>query len=108
MKNNSDQINARLPVSIPEQLKNILVEKIKTGEYIPGEKIPSERDLSEIYGVSRISARQTLTEMIAADYLFRIPGKGTFVERADQIARKLQRGSFSVAFVINSSWYSFA
>lgn len=108
MKRNSDLINARLPVSIPEQLKAILVEKIKTGEYIPGEKIPSERDLSEIYGVSRISARQTLTEMIAADYLFRIPGRGTFVERADQIARKLQRGSFSVAFVINRSWYSFA
>ncbi len=96
-----------LATPLPQQLKQILVEKIRTGEYIPGEKIPSERDLAERFGISRSSARQALTEMIAEDYLFRIPGKGTFVERAEQVARKLKRGSFSVAFLINSSWYSF-
>jgi len=107
MKKDSELINPRLAVPLPQQLKEILVEKIRAGEYIPGEKIPSERDLAEKFGISRISARQALTEMIAEDYLFRIPGKGTFVERADQVARKLKRGSFSVAFLINSEWYCF-
>ncbi|MBX3279017.1 MAG: GntR family transcriptional regulator [Acidobacteria bacterium] len=103
-----EAINARSPVAIPEQLKKILLSKIESGEYIPGEKIPSERALAEMYGISRISARQTLTELIAEDYLFRIPGKGTFVERAEQVARKLKRGSFNIAFLINRHWYSFA
>ncbi len=108
MKNSLEAINTRSPVAIPQQLKGILLAKIASGEYIPGEKIPSERALAEIYGISRVSARQTLTELIAEDYLFRIPGKGTFVERGEQVARKLKRGSFSIAFLINRHWYSFA
>jgi DNA-binding LacI/PurR family transcriptional regulator len=107
MGNESHSINSRLPIPIPQQLKRIIIEKISLGEYIPGEKIPAERALSETYGISRISAREALTELIAENYLFRIPGKGTFVERAEQVARKLKRGSYGVAFVINKAWYAF-
>jgi GntR family transcriptional regulator of arabinose operon len=104
----SDAVNPRLPIPIPQQLKRILVEKVRRGDYIPGERIPAERTLSETYGISRISTREALTELIAEGYLYRIPGKGTFVERADQVARKLERGAFSVAFVIRKAWYAFA
>jgi LacI family transcriptional regulator len=108
MSNESQSINPRLPTPLPQQLKQIIIEKIRKGEYIPGEKIPAERTLAETYGISRISAREALTELIAENYLFRIPGKGTFVEQADKVARKLKRGAFNVAFVINKAWYAFA
>jgi len=90
MGNESHSINPQQPIPIPQQLKRIIIEKISLGEYIPGEKIPAERALSETYGISRISAREALTELIAENYLFRIPGKGTFAERAEQVARKLK------------------
>jgi GntR family transcriptional regulator of arabinose operon len=101
-------INARLPTPIPQQLKLIIIEKIRRGQYIPGEKMPSERELAETYGISRISVREAVTELVAENYLFRIPTKGTFVAMADQVARKLRLRSFSVAFVINKAWYAFA
>jgi len=104
----NESVNSRLPIPIPQQLKRILIEKVRRGDYIPGERIPAERTLSETYGISRISTREALTELIAEGYLYRMPGKGTFVERADQVARKLERGAFSVAFVIRKSWYAFA
>lgn len=108
MRNKSQSINPRLPIPLPQQLKQIIIEKIRQGEYIPGERIPAERTLAETYGISRISAREGLTELIAEGYLYRIPGKGTFVERANQVARKLERAEFSVAFVIRKAWYAFA
>jgi DNA-binding LacI/PurR family transcriptional regulator len=104
----NELVNPRLPIPIPQQLKRILIEKIRGGDYIPGERIPAERTLSETYHISRISTREALTELIAEGYLYRMPGKGTFVERADQVARKLERGAYSVAFVIRKAWYAFA
>jgi DNA-binding LacI/PurR family transcriptional regulator len=108
MAKTKDRINPRLPTSIPQQLKDILIRRITTNEHIPGERIGSERMLAQEFGISRISARQALTELIAETYLFRIPGKGTFVERADRIARKLKRDSFTVGFLVGQNWYSFA
>ncbi|MGL4897696.1 MAG: GntR family transcriptional regulator, partial [Cetobacterium sp.] len=45
------------------QLVEIILEQIKTGLYTEGEKIPSERELSEIFNISRATVRQALSEL---------------------------------------------
>jgi GntR family transcriptional regulator, N-acetylglucosamine utilization regulator len=63
------------------QLKEILRERIRTGEWKPGDLIPSERELSEKYGISRMTARQAITDLVNEGLFYREQGKGTFVSQ---------------------------
>src|ERR1700681_3065055 len=63
------------------QLKEIMREKIRLGEWKPGDLIPSERELGEQYGISRMTARQAITELVNEGLFYREQGKGTFVSR---------------------------
>src|SRR5688500_2160603 len=63
------------------QLKEILRERIRTGEWAPGALIPSERELCERYGISRMTARQSVTALANEGLLYREQGKGTYVGR---------------------------
>src|SRR5690348_5951429 len=78
------------PVPRYHQLKEILREKIRAGELKPGDLIPSERELSETYGISRMTARQAITELVNEGIFFREQGKGTFVTRT-KITQQLMR-----------------
>ena len=53
--------------------------KINGGEFISGDKLPSERELSEIYNISRMTARNALSQLVDSGYAYRLKGKGTFV-----------------------------
>ena len=72
-------LNKQSPLPIYYQLKELLREKIVSGEWLPGAMIPSERELSEQYEISRMTARQALTELTIEGILYREQGKGTFV-----------------------------
>ena len=61
------------------QLKEILRERTRSGEWKPGDLIPSERELSEKYGISRMTARQAITDLVNEGLFYREQGKGTFV-----------------------------
>ncbi len=61
------------------QLKELLREKIASGEWRPGDMVPSERELSERYHISRMTARQALSELATEGLLRREQGRGTFV-----------------------------
>lgn len=63
------------------QLKEIMREKIRAGEWKSGDLIPSERELGEQYGISRMTARQAITELVNEGLFYREQGKGTFVSR---------------------------
>lgn len=63
------------------QLKEIIRERIRNGEWTPGSLIPSERELCERYGISRMTARQSITELVSEGLLYREQGKGTYVGR---------------------------
>jgi GntR family transcriptional regulator len=63
------------------QLKEIMRERIRSGEWKPGELIPSERELSEKYGISRMTARQAITDLVNEGLFYREQGKGTFVSQ---------------------------
>jgi len=63
------------------QLKEILRERIRAGEWKPGDLIPSERELGEKYGISRMTARQAITDLVNEGLFYREQGKGTFVSQ---------------------------
>ncbi|AYE34512.1 GntR family transcriptional regulator [Clostridium septicum] len=72
-------IDKNSPIPVYYQLKNDLISKIAEGVWKPGECIASERELCEIYGVSRMTIRQAIGELVQEGILLRIKGKGTFV-----------------------------
>ncbi len=61
------------------QIKDILIEKINSGELKSGSQLPSEREISETYKISRMTARSALTQLVDLGYAYRVKGKGTFV-----------------------------
>ena len=72
-------LNKNYPLPMYYQLKELIREKIVAGEWQPGDLIPSERELSEEHRISRMTARQALTELTNEGLLRRVQGKGTFV-----------------------------
>ncbi len=67
------------PIPLYVQLKEILCEAIESGLWRPGERIPSEPELCEAFGVSRTVVRQALKELAFEGLVVREQGKGTFV-----------------------------
>lgn len=67
------------PVPLHTQLEEIFGDKIAKGDWEPGHRIPSENELTLIFGVSRMTVRGVLTRMVDAGLVRRVPGKGTFV-----------------------------
>ena len=62
------------------QLYSTLKDDIENGVYKAGERIPTELELSEKYGVSRITLRNALERLTRDNYLVRYRGRGTFVK----------------------------
>ena len=69
--------NSHLPLYI--QVKQLLSEKIRVGEWKPGEKIPSEEEIQQIFNVSRTTVRQAMREIELEGKINRQAGRGTFV-----------------------------
>jgi GntR family transcriptional regulator len=74
-------IDSTIPVPKYHQLKQILREKIDSGEWMPGELLPSENELCAQYKVSRTTVRQTMAALVAEGLVTREQGRGTFVAR---------------------------
>jgi GntR family transcriptional regulator len=61
------------------QIQTLITAGLQTGEWKPGEAIPSEADLAKRYGVSQGTVRKAIDAMAADNLLLRRQGKGTFV-----------------------------
>ena len=72
-------MDLRIPLYL--QLKNTLLNRIDNGELLPGERLESERDLAEKYGVNRQTVRSALNVLIEDGVLVKVPYKGTFVAK---------------------------
>lgn len=75
-------------------VKEKIVEWIETGKVNPGEKIYSENELVQIFGVSRHTVRQAVGDLVHEGLLYREQGAGTFcAHRPKQLQQQLQTSS---------------
>jgi GntR family transcriptional regulator len=72
------------PIPLYIQFKEYLLDRIERGEFEPGQRLPSEREFCDQFGVSRITIRQALNELMRDGLIQSVPGKGTFVARKQE------------------------
>jgi len=75
------------PVPLYYTLVRNVIDMIENEELKPGEAIPSERELIERYGLSRTTVRKAIDVLVNDGYLYKIQGKGTFVQN-----KKIEQG----------------
>lgn len=68
-------------VPLYEQIYNSVLKDIEGGVYAPGEKLPSEKELADLYHVSRITSKKAMGMLAEGEKIVRLPGKGSFVSR---------------------------
>lgn len=78
-----------MKVPIYQVIEKDIKEKIKDGILNEGDLIPSENELKDQYGISRMTVRQALSNLVNDGYIYRHKGKGTFVG-SKKIDKKIQ------------------
>lgn len=75
------QASSATPAFSPlyQQIKGLILNSLRVGEWKPGEMIPSEMDLAGRFRVSQGTVRKAIDELAAENLLLRRQGKGTFV-----------------------------
>ena len=74
-------LNLHSPIPLYRQLADIILAKIRSGEYPSGSRIPSENSLAASYGIGRPTARQAMDVLVRKRILVRKRGSGTFVQK---------------------------
>lgn len=62
-----------------QQIKGLILQSLQSGEWKPGEAIPSEMDLAARFRVSQGTVRKAIDELATDNLVTRRQGKGTFV-----------------------------
>ena len=63
------------PKPLYQQLRDVLVDAIESGKWGPNDRIPSENNLSTTYGLSRMTVRAVLTDMVKEPQICEILAK---------------------------------
>jgi len=85
-----------------KQIQNHLREQILSGKLRPGDRVPSERELSQYFKVSQITTKQALAALADENMVIRIKGKGTFVAGRDgtDLLHSMQSGLKGIVGII--------
>jgi GntR family transcriptional regulator len=75
----TDRVSRQSKSPLYEQIYQLLRNKIIDGQLRPGDLLPSEAELVELYQVSRATVRQALDELVSDGLIQRRQGRGTFV-----------------------------
>ncbi len=105
-------IQSDSPTPIRAQLKELLLQEIRNGRFQPGCRIPSEREIAAMYGISRASVRESISELLNSGLLFRTVGRGTFVSPDPSATvtipeEPIPTGPHNIAFVISENIFHF-
>ncbi len=74
-------VDRRLATPLYVQLEGALLARIAQRGLKPGDRLPTENEIAETYGVSRQTIRQALTRMVADGFVDRVQGSGSFVAK---------------------------
>ena len=78
------------PQPLYAKVKDHILENIRNGAWEPGQRVPSENELVESFGISRMTANRALRELTAEGFLSRVPGVGTFVRAAPALSSLME------------------
>ena len=74
-------LDKNTPIPLYFQLEKLILEEIESGAYPVGSLIPTEKELSQMFDISRTTVRQAIADLVQKDRLYRVKSKGTFVAR---------------------------
>lgn len=97
---NMAKISTKSALSLPYQIKEDIRKKMLSGKLKPEERLLSEQKLALEYGVSRITTRQALSELTGEGFLYRIPGKGTFVAGRNELNKNACAASNLIMVIV--------
>lgn len=78
-----------------QQVYDLLLERITSGEFQIGSQLPTEKELCEQFGVSRITIRSAMDKLEAKGLVQRDIGRGTFVDEPKINSPHIRLHSFS-------------
>lgn len=85
------------------QVENEIRQRIATGEYAVNSQIPSEEELCDAFGVSRITVRRSVQDLVELGLLRKCRGRGTFVAVPKNVVEPARGdGGFST-FVVDTN-----
>jgi GntR family transcriptional regulator len=84
-------IDLNNPIPYYIQVEESLKQAIEAEEWKPGDQIPGEPNLCNIYGVSRTVIRQALGELEHEALIYKLRGKGTFVAEPKIVENLVQK-----------------
>lgn len=76
---NTDPTTSRTKANVSDIVYEHMLQAISDGTWTPGEKIPSENKLAQMYGVSRVTVRAAIQRLTSINLLESRQGGGTFV-----------------------------
>ena len=79
MKKDNGKNKPKKKETLYNKVYNDLIAKIQSGKLKVGDKLPTELELTEIYGVSRITVAHALKNLSDANLIYRVKRSGTFV-----------------------------
>ncbi|HBC87506.1 MAG TPA: hypothetical protein DCZ94_11170 [Lentisphaeria bacterium] len=97
-------INKKLPVPIYHQIREQILERIKSGELAVKDRLPAELELANSCGISPMTVRQAYTSLVNEGFLYRRHGKGTFVSEAPapKAVSGNEKNSTDIGFICSS------
>lgn len=78
-----------------QQIGDAIRIRIEKGELVPGDRIPSENELTDQYHVSRNTVRLAISSLILDGLVYRVKGRGTFVAAERMSYGLMHMSSFS-------------
>lgn len=91
----AERLDERSPVPLYHQLREFLLERIESGEWQPGDRLPTEDELCERYQISKTTVRQALNSLATEGVLLRKQGRGTYVAEPKIEQGPIELTSFS-------------
>jgi GntR family transcriptional regulator len=79
LEDKRNRINHRAPRLLWQQVHDDLLGDIRSGVLAVDDRLPSEFDLADQYGVSRDVIRRAKEELVGGGWLIVLQGRGTFV-----------------------------
>jgi GntR family transcriptional regulator, histidine utilization repressor len=78
------------PAPLYERMERFILDKIQSGEWATGHRLPSEPEFSRMLGISRMTINRAMRELARRNVIDRIPGVGTFVAAAKPVSSLIE------------------